>query len=99
MLLPFRTRGNPLLERLNLFRRKRLSLRRHPLGFIGCAHPVNERALVNMARYNRPQTGVEFGERGIRLVEPQPALASRWSVATKTSPSEQRLNIARKADR
>src|SRR4051812_28809704 len=93
VLLPLCACGNPLLKRLNLFRRKWLSFRRHPLALVGSSYARDECALLDVARHNGVQTGVKFGECGIGLVESQPALTRGWSMAAKTPPGKQRLYI------
>ena len=55
------------------------------------------RLLLDMPRHDRTEAGVKFGERSIWLVEPQPALASSWSMAAETPPGKQRLHIPGKA--
>ena len=98
MLFPLRARGNPLLERLDFFRRERLAFRRHPLGFIGGADPRDECAVVDVARHDRVQAGVEFGDGRFGLVESQAAFVLVGTVATKAAPGQKRLHIAHKAD-
>ena len=69
--------GNPADEQVFLIRRKHMIAlwRRHDQVGVGLPDPGNQFTFVGLAQHDRPQAAVEFGNRPVPLVKPQPSLS------------------------
>ena len=90
--------GDPRREEFLLGRREHviaLGRRHHDVG-IGLVEPGHEFALLGVARHDRAGTAVEFGDRSLTVVEPQPAAAIVLvgAVAGETVVREDRPDVA-----
>ena len=68
--------GNPADEQVFLFRRQHMVAlrRRHDQVGVGLSDPGDQFTFVGLARHDRLQAAVEFGNRPVPLVKPQPRL-------------------------
>ena len=87
-----------MFERVDLCRRQWLAFGRHPLGLILRRDARDQHALFRPARDDGPSARFQFHERRLTPVEPQAAVLSRWTVASKTAPRENWLHGRRKAN-
>ena len=98
VLFVLRARGDPLFERVDLLRRERLALGRHPLGFVGGGDASDECAVGHVTGHDRVQAGIKLGDSAFRPVEPQTAFVLGRSVAGEATASEEWLDVVGEAD-
>ena len=96
MLLPFRTRCDPLLQGLDFLRFQGVALGRHPLVRIGMSNARDHFAVLRLTRDNGNRTGLGGCEQGLGIGESESTRLLHSTVTAGTPGTENWQNIATK---